>query len=129
MIQRENYTVLINQEKKYFVGRYREGKILMCCFYSLFMCAFITVLGQGISKAGKYIARDGSEVKFTAEELGLTLPKDLTPLFDYVIRDVAVCGWVVLSGYCLNKYIRLQMDKPYFDANYLIFSGNVPGIQ
>lgn len=41
--------------------------------------------------ATKYIARDGSEVKYFAEELSLKLPPNLKPLFNYPIRDVAVC--------------------------------------
>ena len=38
----------------------------------------------------KYIAEDGSEGKVSEEEVSLTLPTSLKPLFDYPIRDVSV---------------------------------------
>jgi beta-xylosidase len=39
----------------------------------------------------KYIAYDGSQVKYTAEELALKLPGDLKPVIDYPMRDISVC--------------------------------------
>lgn len=58
----------------------------------VFACLFF--LEPEISKAQdttKYIARDGSEIKYSAEKLAIKLPLDLKPLFDYPIRDVAIC--------------------------------------
>jgi len=42
-------------------------------------------------EAEKYIARDGSEVVFSPEEMAKKLPSDIKPLFDYTVRDASIC--------------------------------------
>lgn len=39
----------------------------------------------------KFYAQDGSEVKYSSQELLLKLPADLKPFLDYPVRDVSVC--------------------------------------
>ena len=40
---------------------------------------------------GRYIARDGSEVTYSREELAKKLPVDIKPLLNYTIRDASIC--------------------------------------
>jgi len=52
---------------------------------------FILILDINAQEPVKYIARDGSEVTYTSEELAKKLPVDIKPLFDYTIRDASIC--------------------------------------
>lgn len=53
----------------------------------------LCVTGLSIPSSGqvKYLARDGSPVFYSREELSLKLPLHLKPVLDYPMRDVSIC--------------------------------------